>query len=277
MLEQKSEFKVGLFTDIEQDEYRAIDALANSDAIMIENNPADYIWSRNAPTNFSKVMAKDIGSALHALLLEPEKYDDMIFVSSVKGRQTKTFEQEIVDNPDKIVLTQEEAEQVKIMAGSVFAHPTASKLLSANGDNECSIFIKDKQTGANLKIRPDKNIFEQTGYILDIKKTDDLSKWRSDKEWINPLYTLNYGHNASFYTDVVEQHYNREAKGYVFLCVQSKVELGKYPVGVFVITKEKMIEMGFWARHRVNIEKYKKCLDSDNWIHFESFKQEILL
>lgn len=271
-MEDLPEFKPGLFTDMPQEVYRKVQALANSDAVMIERNPSDYIWSRNAPTNFAKVMAKDIGSALHALLLEPEKYDDMVLVSSVKSRTTKTFEQEIVDNPDKIVLTQEEAEQVKIMSGSVFAHPAASKLLSAKGDNECSIFVTDKQTGAKLKIRPDKNIFEQTGFILDIKKTDDLSKWRSDKEWINPLHVMNYGHNASFYTDVIEQHYGREAKGYVFLCVQSKVELGRYPVGVFVITKEQMIEMGFWARHRVNIEKYRKCIDSNNWVHFESFK-----
>lgn len=263
--------KTGLFTDMHQGEYRAIPALANSDAVMIEKNPADYIWSRNAPTNFAKVMAKDIGTALHALLLEPETYEDLIHVSSIKGRQTKTFEQEIIDNPDKIALTQEEAEQVQIMAGSVAAHPSASYWLGMEGNTESSIIINDAETGAPLKCRPDKDIFQKTGYLIDVKKTADLEKWRSTQEWINPLHALNYGHNASFYTDIAEQFYQREALGYIFICIQSTVALGKYPVGVFILTKEQMIEQGFWARHRVNIETYKNCVETNNWIHSEGF------
>ena len=168
-IKELPDFNAGLFADMPQEIYRKVPALANSDAVMIERNPGDYIWSRHAPTNFSKVMAKDIGSALHALLLEPEKYNDMVFVSSVKGRQTKTFEQEIIDNPDKIVLTQEEAEQVKIMAGSVFAHPAASKLLSAKVKTSAVYLLKINKLVQSLK-------FAQTRISLSKLVTFLISK-----------------------------------------------------------------------------------------------------
>lgn len=142
---EKEILKYGLFTDMHQSEYRQVQALSNSDSLMIETSAADFPWSKVAPTNFAKVQTKDMGTALHALLLEPETYDDLILVSSVKGRNAKAFENEVAENPDNIVLTAEEAEQIKIMAGSVSAHPTASKLLALKGNNECSVIVRDKK------------------------------------------------------------------------------------------------------------------------------------
>lgn len=270
-VEQKPEFKLGLFADIDQDEYRAIDALANSDAIMIENNQADYIWSRNAPVNYSKVQTKDFGTALHCALLEPEKYDDLIFVSSLKGRGTKGFEQDIIDNPSSIVLTADEAEQIKVMAGSVKAHPTASHLLSLSGLPECSVIAKDPDRNVFLKCRPDKNLIESTGVCLDVKSTDCIDDWRSDKEWINPLFKFDYGHQAAFYLHTLSLHYGFEVTRFVFVAVSSSIALGRYPVGVFEVNKEQLIAWGFWQRMLSNIDKFNECRENNDWIHSESF------
>lgn len=263
--------KIGLFTDIEQDEYRAIDALANSDAIMIENNPADYIWSRKAPINHSKVQTKDFGTALHCALLEPKQYDDLIIVSSVKGRQTKAFEQEVIDNPNNIVLTADEAEQIKVMVGSVNAHPTAAHLLSLAGETECSVIANDNDRNVLLKCRPDKNMVESLGLCLDVKSTGNLDDWRSDREWINPLYKFDYGHQAAFYMHVLSLHYGFEVTKFTFIAVSSSIALGRYEVGVFDVTKDQLIAWGFWQRMTANIERYKQCLDSNDWLHSETF------
>lgn len=263
--------KLGLFTDIEQDDYRAIDALANSDAIMIENNPADYIWSRNAPTNYSKVQTKDFGTALHCALLEHEKYKDLIFVSSVKGRNTKSFEQEVIDNPDNIVLTADEAEQIDVMVGSVNAHPTAFNWLNSGGINECSVIANDNERNVLLKCRPDKNLIESHGVCLDVKSTGALDDWRSDKEWINPLFKFDYGHQAAFYMHTLSLHYGFEVTRFVFIAVSTSVALGRYQVGVFEITKDQLIVWGFWQRMLSNIERFKYCRDNNDWLHSESF------
>lgn len=263
--------KLGLFTDIEQDDYRAIDALANSDAIMIENNPADYIWSRNAPTNYSKVQTKDFGTALHCALLEPEKYKDLIFVSSVKGRNTKSFEQEVIDNPDNIVLTADEAEQIDVMVGSVNAHPTASNLLSFDGATECSVIANYDELNVLLKCRPDKDLIKSIGACLDVKSTASIDDWRSSKEWINPLFKFDYGHQAAFYMHVLSLHYGYEVNRFVFIAVSTSVALGRYPVGVFEVTKDNLIAWGFWQRMLANIERFKHCRDNNDWLHSESF------
>lgn len=263
--------KLGLFTNMAQNEYRAIDALANSDALLIERNPSDYIWSRQAPTNFAKVQTKDVGTALHAALLEPETYDDLVLVSSVKGRQTKTFEQEIADNPNNIVLTAEEAEQVKIMVGSVMAHPTAAQWLNQKGYNECSVLAQDDETGIITKCRPDKNIVESCGSCIDVKTTGSMEDWRSDKEWINPMFKFGYGHQAAFYLHTLSLHYGFDVDKFVFVVVSTKVELGRYPVGVFEVTRDQLIAWGFWSRMLANIDKYAECKASGSWIHNETF------
>jgi len=251
--------------------YRAADGLANSDALMIENNPSDYIWSKKAPRDNRKATTMDIGTALHAAILEPEKYKDSIVVSSVKGRETKKFKEEQDLNGGKIVLTDDERIHIDFMCKSVFAHPSAADMLAIKGDCESSIFVKDKQTGVYLKCRPDKDMVESGGVVLDVKTTASLDDWRSDKPWINPLYKFNYGHQASFYTDVMQQHYGCDIETFVFLVIQKNIKLGRYPVGVFQITKDELIDLGFWGEHRANIDKFKQCCNENDWSHAESF------
>lgn len=268
-MSEKIEYKGKHFLD--DVTYRNAEGLANSDALMIADNPSDFVWSRKAPRDNSKANTMDIGTALHCYLLEPEKYKDLIFISSVKGRTTKKFNEEQLENKDKIVLTQEEADHIELMGKSVFAHPSANGLLNLVGDCESSVFAVDESTGVSLKCRPDKDAVESSGIIIDVKTTMSLDDWRSDKEWINPLYKFNYGHQASFYTDVLEQHYNTTIDNFVFLVVQKSIKLGRYPVGVFQISRGELVELGFWAQHRANIEEFKRCTDQDDWVHAENF------
>ena len=251
--------------------YRAADGLANSDAQMIEKNPGDFVWSKSAPRNGAKSKTTDIGTALHCAILEPEKYKDHIVVSEFKGRTAKGFEAEQKENINKVVLTKDEYDQVNLMAKSVFCHPSAKSLLDLVGDCESSVFVKDKETSIELKCRPDKDAVESAGIVIDVKTTASIDDWRSDKEWINPLYKFNYGHGASFYTDVLEQHYKTEIDSFVFLVIQNSVELGRYPVAVFQISRQELIDLGFWDRHRGNISEYSRCKSGNDWIHTETF------
>ena len=251
--------------------YRAADGLANSDAQMIENNPGNFVWAKSAPRNGAKSKTTDIGTALHCAILEPEKYKDHIVVSEFKGRTAKGFELEQKENKNKVVLTKDEYDQVNLMAKSVLSHPSAKSVLDLVGDCESSVFVKDKETGVNLKCRPDKDAVQSSGVCIDVKTTASIEDWRSDKEWINPLYKYNYGHGASFYMDVLEQHYKTEIDIYIFLVIQNSVELGRYPVAVFQISRSELIELGFWDRHRANISEFSRCKKDDDWIHTETF------
>ena len=175
------------------------------------------------------------------------------------------------ENKGKVVLTKDEYDQVNLMAESVKAHPSAKYLLDLAGDCESSVFVKDRETGVELKCRPDKDCVESANIIIDVKTTSNIDDWRSDKEWVNPLYKFNYGHGASFYTDVLEQHYNTTIDSFVFLVIQNSVVLNRYPVAVFQISRSELIDLGFWDRHRTNVFEYSRCKSQNDWVHTESF------
>jgi len=251
--------------------YRAANGLANSDALMIENNPSNFAWSKIAPRNSAKSKTTDIGTALHCAILEPEKYKEHIVVSEFKGRTAKGFELEQKKNKDKVVLTKDEYDQVNLMAKSVLSHPSAKAVLDLKGDCESSVFVDDIETGARLKCRPDKDAVQSAGVVIDVKTTANIDDWRSDKEWVNPLYKFNYGHGATYYMDVLEQHYSTKIDSFIFLVIQNSVELGRYPVTVFQISKDELVSLGFWDRHRANIKEFNRCEKSNDWVHTESF------
>lgn len=255
--------------------YRNADGLANSDALMISDNPSDFVWSKSAPKDERKSHTTDLGTALHCRILEPERYEDLIFISSVKGRNTDKFSKEVEENKCKLVLTKDENDQIELMAKSVYSHPAAKSLLDLKGDCESSVFVVDNEYGVKIKCRPDKDCVLSSGIIVDVKTTASLDDWRSDKEWVNPLFKFSYGHQASFYTDALEQHHKKDIDSFVFLVIQKNVELGRYPVGVFQISKHELIELGFWSSHRDNISEYKRCVDSDDWIHIEPFRFKV--
>ena len=254
-----------IIENMTNEEYRDADGVSNSGLLMVGQSPADYIWSKNAPIDPSKALTKDFGTALHTAILEPHLFDESVIVSSVKGRETKTFQQEVTDNPDKIVLTEIEAEKVRIMNASAMAHPVFAEIIDASTLNEASIFVRDESRDIDLKIRPDVDLVERFGFLADVKTTADLSDWRNDRPWINPLYKHNYGHTAAFYLYAASLHYGFDVNTYKFLVVQKSASLARYPVSVFTVDRDYLIANGFWAKMESNLDVYAKCLRENNW------------
>ena len=263
-------------------DYRDAEGVANSELKLIENSQSDYIWAKNAPVDATKNEAAQTGTALHCKLLEPERFDDLVIVASVKGRKTKAFELDQENNPNNIVLTADEAEKINIMSASVMAHPSAAAIINAKGDCESSVFAIDPETGILLKCRPDKDCIESLGACIDIKTTADISAWRvkdsfgNNLRWKNPLFEYDYGHQAAFYLHVLSINYGFEVNKFTFVVVSKTICMGKYPVGVFSVTRQELQAWGFWDRMLDNIEKYQMCLDTNTWIAEEGFSFEVI-
>ena len=66
--------------------------LSNHELQLFNESPASYIWNRTAPSDPNKVGTSDMGTTLHAFLLEPNTYEDQVDVASVKGRNTVAFQ-----------------------------------------------------------------------------------------------------------------------------------------------------------------------------------------
>ena len=261
----------GLYTGVDNEVYHSSPGISNSGLLLIQRNPSDYIWSQNAPKDFTKSRSIDVGTAIHAALLEPERIDD-ILVGPTKTRDAKAFTDFCMDNSDQIVLTQAEYDMMRLSVDSAFAHPAFKGFIDAKGDCEVSIFAQDPEFDVLCKIRPDKDLTKSGKRILcDVKTTRSIDEWRSNIHWKNPLFTYNYGHNAAYYLDVASLHYGEQYDEYLFLLVQTTIELGRYPVAPILITREELQRLGFFDQYKANLERYSDCLKSGDWNHVERF------
>lgn len=262
------------FHDIEMSIYRKADGLANSELQIFAQNPSGYVWCKSAPSDPSKADASDFGTALHTSLLEPHCYDELVVIASTKGRAAQAFLDLQREKPDSIVLTDAEDDQIKLMTESAVCHPMFNRILDAKGACEGSIFVDDPRTGLRLKIRPDKIIDSCSPPIFnDVKSTKSLDDWRSDVQWKNPLFDMGYGFTAAYYLYVGSIHYNIEMTTYNFCVVSKAASLGRYPVSVFTITKEQLIEYGFWAEMTEALDRFKECQEKNKWVSYEQFPE----
>lgn len=262
----------GIYTGVSNEDYHSAKGISNSGLLLVQRNPADYIWAQNAPSDFGKSKAIDTGTAIHCALLEPERFEQDVAIAPVKGRETKKFTEFAIENSDKICLVESEYDTVRLTVDSARAHPSFNSFLNLDGDCEVSIFTQDKERDILCKIRPDKDLTKSGRKVLvDAKTTRDISDWRSSLHWKNPLFTYNYGHNAAYYLDIASQHYGEQYDEYLFLLIQSTIELGRYPVAPILITREELQYLGFFDQVADNLDRYAECYHSNDWNDVERF------
>ena len=162
-------------------------------------------------------------------------------------------------------------QQIKLMQASGIAHPAFNSCLQIASHFESSIFVQDTDRDLTLKFRPDIDAFELQGYWANLKTTASLADWRSDRFWINPLHKFNYGHDAAYALYVASIFYGEEVTTYKWPVLQKSISLGRYPVGLFTITKAELVHMGFWDQMLRNLDLYADCFHNQKWLHEESF------
>ena len=259
---------------LSNDEYRQKQGVSNSDLMLIERSPSDYAWSQNAPRDALKTAAFDFGTALHTAMLEPEKFNDQVVVyTQTKTRETKAFQEFMLGQGDgAIILLESEYDKLRFAVDGARHHPAVNRLLTIKSDKEGSIFVKDKERDIIKKIRPDLDYVSYGLPILgDLKSSADLADWRQDARWKNPLFTHGYAHTAAYYMNVASEHYGESIDEYIFIVVQKKIEMGRYPVAAITITREELEMLGAFDQVNYNLDTYATCLHSNNWDSVEKF------
>lgn len=145
-----------------------------------------------------------MGTALHTAVLEPELWDATVAVPPhAFDRRTKAgkelaaeFERE---SAGKIVLSPEDADQVRRMADAVRSHPAASFLLELPGRREASYTWTDPATGLPCKTRPDWHS-EDRRIVVDVKTTRDASR----AEFAKSIANLDYHVQAAWNQTALE-------------------------------------------------------------------------
>lgn len=167
----------GLYRNVPANIYHAHPALSNSKLQpMIRKCPAAFAHRESVPFESTEDMA--MGSAFHALLLEPQVFRDRYEIGGInpKTGQSFGFGTDAWEEKSNAALAREKILcrtqwPIQGMAESVLAHPDVRAIIEAGGERELSMLWIDDETGALLRGRID--FLAVTNTFLDFKKTQD--------------------------------------------------------------------------------------------------------
>ena len=253
-------------------DYHSIDALSNSSLSVLKRSPAEFYARFIAKTMKSEETdAMRLGSAVHMLALEPERFHDHYVIDTGPinattgkpyGRDTKRFEAWLEirkTETDKTVLIYEEFESSMAIAEAFQSHPEILRIMAADVEKiyergfELS-YLVEGQEPIKLKCKPDC-VIPSEGLIIDLKTTSDPNpdawKWSAED--------FGYHRQAAIYLEAMQSLYGKPFR-FLFGVVRSKAP---YEVGVYELDDDS-ISRG-WAQVESLIAEYAQRKREDNW------------
>lgn len=247
------------------DAYRARAAVSQSNLKHILRSPAHYIANLRNPPEPSKIMA--LGSAIHALLLEPNAATQQIAVIPTFGRSKADLDAKelwYIDNAGKIQITVEQMATAQAAVLAVSRHELAMKLLTA-GRAEQPVSWTDSLTGIECKARPDV-IAADARMIVDLKSCSDASL----EEFQRSIARHGYHFQAAWYLDGVSQVSGQAFDQFVIVAVETTAPFG---VAVYVIDHA-AVEKGRELYRRA-LNRLAACQATDTWPAYDTEVQSI--
>ena len=173
--------------DLTNREYHAHPAISASD-IKTAHLKSIAHWRHGVRKEST---AFDLGTAVHAMVLEPEK--ELVRRGPADRRGDKWKHAKMAADFDDILLLPEaEYDLAEVIAQSVIAHTPA--WLDVPRTVEASIFASDPITGVDIKCRPDIYI-EADGLIVDLKTCASASP----RIFTRDVHAYGYNLQAAFY------------------------------------------------------------------------------
>ena len=257
-------------------DYHSIDALSNSSLSVLYGNgkgdPAGFHARFIAKTmKTEETDAMRLGSAVHMLALEPERFDDEYRIEAGPinsstgkpyGRDTKKFEAWLAEaqsnDKRKLILQDEFAESLAI-AKAFQSHLYIRAVMSLSSEKVFErgyemAYLIDGEDPIRIKCKPDC-VIPSEGLIIDLKTTSDPHpdawKWSAEE--------YGYHRQAAIYLQAMGAYYGRPFR-FLFGVVRSRAP---YEVGVYELD-EPSIERG-WSQVEDLIAEYAQRKREDNW------------
>jgi exodeoxyribonuclease VIII len=256
-------------------DYHAIKALSNSSLSVLKRSPTEFY--KRFITGEMKGQETDamlLGSAVHMLALEPERFDAEYVVldgpvnKSKKppgpyGRDTNAFRDwlalEMMQQTRKVLIREEFAESLAI-AKAFQAHPTIAAIMASRAEklfeSEYGLQYEtsDGQT-VDLKCKIDF-VCPPERLIIDMKTTSDPSPYA----WSWSAEDFGYHRQAAIYSDAMQAKYGEPFR-FLFGVVRSKEP---YEAAVYELDAESI------QRGRVEYEALiEECIDrkaKNDWL-----------
>ncbi len=207
---------LGLHANIGNADYHAGPGISSTGLKRMLKCPRLYKAYIDGELEFNPTPAMRLGTAVHSLVLERERFYEDIAVMPAYGRKKADQEAkaEFVEvNGHKTIITEDQKKTAELMAESLLRLPDVQRILES-GEPELSGYYEDEDTGLLCKYRPD---FRTDWCIFDIKTCVDLTA----HGFSNALNKLNYHVSAAHYLEGDIALRNVEHEQFTFGCVES--------------------------------------------------------
>ena len=244
--------------DEEHLDYYAVPSLSHSRLKEIRHSPGHFRWKYDNAEPATDAM--NLGSLVHAMVLEPHTVDRAFVASPKFDRRTKAgregYAKFIDDHPLQKVVTEAEWEHASLMTEAVLAHPHAGGLVDnviAHGTAEKEFYWTDER-GIDRKAKVDGMVMGPDGcdFVLDLKTTMDASPDGFRKS----ITKFCYGTQMAYYCEAAKPLQSR-----AMIIAVSKTPpfgVGLYRFGEDAIARGKMV-VDKW------LDLYKQCVEYDAW------------
>ncbi len=234
-------------------QYHADQSIGHSGILRMLKSPAHLREALDHPPQPTPAMA--FGSAVHAYVLEPDRFAEEFVVAEKFDRRTKEGKEAAARfeeaNQGKTVIASEDLATLSRMRAAVLAHQGAASLLG-QGEAELSAFWTDAATGIACRCRPDW--LNETA-IVDLKSCLDASS----RGFSRAIANLGYDVQAAFYVDGVKSVTGSDLP-FLFVAVEKEPP---HAVAVYRADPE-LIEIGR-RKYRAALQLLQWCQESGTW------------
>ena len=265
--EVKQDRLLGVYENMADHEYRYAPGINKSGMDNFMRSPLHYLTIKKDPPPPTPQMF--VGSAFHALVLEPERFAVEYIQDQYRGSQSKeaiAWRLNMREEGKTVINTKggnsiwapSDWDMIHHMRDAVAAHPIASVLLQ--GKSELSIFWIDKKngyhkgTGKLCKARIDVHN-EEHNVILDLKSAADAS-YEGFRKAVNNYH---YNIQAAFYSDGWEAC-GKTAQAFIFVVVEKEPPYG---VGCYVLDRAWLVDGRTTYQH--TLMQFKDCMEANEW------------
>ena len=228
-----------LIPDMPNDEYHATDDISSSNIKTALKSMGKYKAQIDGDSVFKTTPAMELGTLVHALVLEPHTFAGQFAVSEKFDGRTKVGKAAkaafLAANEGKVIVNTEQMDVAQAMAKAVLLHPEVQAILGVEGIVfEHSGFCVDSDTGLHVKYRPD---IRTDHFIADLKTCADASK----DEFARSIFKFGYHTSAAHYLKCDHALFNTNHQQFIFICVESGFP---YEVAVYTL-KSTAIDQGY--------------------------------
>lgn len=202
--------------------------------------------------------AKQIGTAIHAAILEPEHFARHYLVAEADDRVSAFYKGLAKDVGGDRVLTRPEHRRIIGMQASAYRNKRFAAYMEKPGRNELSVFSTDPVTGVPVKCRFDR--IGDTVFAFDLKKCQDARQEAFERA----IGAYGYYMQNAFYRSVWEWETGERLQEFPLVALEEDA-----PHGCILHDLDEIaLELG--RKHfREGLETYARCLDRGEWPSYQ--------